>query len=89
MSDSQTTAWAWHTENLRGGTYYCVTGTGREVGIDIHEDDDGARIAPLIAAAPDLLAVAKMIVAAVEGGDEMAVVNAARAAISKAEGSIT
>lgn len=42
--------------------------------------------APLIAAAPDLLAACRYIVEAGESGDEVTAIEKARAAIAKAEG---
>lgn len=64
------------------GKRYCIAETyGRAAENVLPPAFANAR---LISAAPDLLAVAQMILAAVEGGDEMAVVDAARAAIEKA-----
>jgi len=58
-------------------------GLYREDGKQFREAEANAR---LIAASPDLLKVALMVLDAVDSGDEMAVVDAAREAIAKATG---
>lgn len=74
--------WSYHTEDLRGGRYYCVVIPGADETIDIHQTDNGEANAKLIAASPDLLAALKAVVAIADRRtDEF---NAARAAIAKA-----
>jgi hypothetical protein len=80
--------WDVQVNDLRGGRYYTVRRPGRE-DIDIHEEDGGAEDAPIIAVAPELLELARMVANLNPGAREVGpgmpaqIVGKARAEIAK------
>lgn len=80
--------WRRYTEDLRGGTYWCVKRGEMADSIDIHVDDNGEADTALIAAAPDLLAALKECSERIEYAGIFApsAIQKARAAITRAEG---